>query len=400
MSHQTLRVSDEVKTPSNVITVIRILLVPVFVAVLLAPWPEWIGLDSVFSDSWKSIIAALIFIIISGTDWLDGYLARKRNEITDFGKFMDPLADKILVSAALICLVELGDLPTWVVLVILAREFIVSGVRMMAAARGEVIAASMIGKFKTVFQMIAIILFTIKGSFLVMSIGDEFYSALYIVSWIVMLIALGLTIASMIDYLVKAREFIGLGYVEKTANELLIDEVGEGLPEQAKNAELTIEELSALCIKLATEDGRTITTAESLTGGMIGQALTSVPGASNVFKGGVVSYTNEVKNRVLGVSAEDLKEVGAVSETVARQMAEGARKRLVSDYAIAVTGLAGPDADEFQNPVGTVWIALSTPESTSATKQHFDGDRAAIREKTTWFALRLTADALQRAARS
>ena len=94
-------------TPANIVTLARICLVPVFVVVLISPWPQWLGLPQVADDA-KSLIAAGIFILISCTDWLDGYLARSRGEVTDFGKFMDPLADKILVAAALLALIELG----------------------------------------------------------------------------------------------------------------------------------------------------------------------------------------------------------------------------------------------------------------------------------------------------
>ena len=128
-------------TPANIVTMIRILFVPVFVIALISPWPLWIdssgGLD--FLKPW---VALVIFLVLSLTDSVDGYLARSRNEVTNFGKFMDPLADKILVFAALVALVELNVLPSWVVLVILMREFIVAGVRMLAASRGMVIAAS------------------------------------------------------------------------------------------------------------------------------------------------------------------------------------------------------------------------------------------------------------------
>lgn len=195
-------------TPANVVTLVRICLVPVFVVALLSPWPEWFGLPQVAAGE-KSLIAAGIFVIISCTDWLDGYLARSRGEVTNFGKFMDPLADKILVAAALLALVELGTLPSWVVLIILAREFIVSGVRMMAATEGVVIAASWYGKAKTVFQMAAIVLFTIKDSHMVGSAGAAFGDALWVISWLVMLVALALTIISMMDYIVKARHLLG-----------------------------------------------------------------------------------------------------------------------------------------------------------------------------------------------
>ena len=374
------RSRPDIATPSNVITITRILLVPVFVAAFLAPWPEWLGLPIAFSDNWKAIIAAAIFVVISATDWLDGYLARSRNEVTDFGKFMDPLADKILVTAALICLVELGDLPTWVVLIILAREFIVSGVRMMAASKGTVIAASMVGKFKTVFQMIAIVLFAIKRSYMVGTLGEAFGDFLWTFSWVIMLIALALTIASMVDYLVKAREVIGLG--SQTA-----DIAEKNSQPDTDSLRLRASELSRSVITIATEKDIQVGTAESLTGGMIGSLLTSVPGSSAVYKGGVISYTNAIKEALLDVSASTLDTRGAVSEQTAMQMAEGARLTLGTDVAVSVTGLAGPDGDEYGNPVGTVWIGISSAESTQACKRLFSGDREAVRLQTSIAAL-------------
>ena len=364
-------------TPSNVITIIRILLVPVFVAALLAPWPEWFGMNKAFSNDWKSIIAAAIFVLISCTDWLDGYLARSRNEITDFGKFMDPLADKILVAAALIALVELGSLPTWVVLVILAREFIVSGVRMMAASKGVVIAASMLGKFKTVFQMIAIVLFTIKDSHMIGSFGEAVSDVLWDVSWVVMLIAIGLTIASMIDYLVKARDLLGFGDSGQG------DDESSGNVENESGSVFHLEEDARDLLDKARAQNKTIASAESLTGGMIGATLTSIAGSSDVFRGGVMSYTNEVKRDVLGVDAEILEREGAVCEQVAIQMAEGVRDALNSDLAVAVTGIAGPGGAEPGKPVGTVYIATTDGITTQAQRHEFEGTRSEVREQTT-----------------
>ena len=135
--------------------------------------------------------------------------------------------------------------------------------------------------------------------------------------------------------------------------------------------------------------GKRLATAESLTGGGIGQALTSVSGASAVFAGGVISYTNEVKNRVLGVPVEILDTCGAVSAPVAKAMAEGARTVLGADVAVAVTGLAGPDGDEFGNPVGTVFIGYADEQTAFAREYHFDGDRAQVREQTIEAALAL-----------
>ena len=128
-------------TSANIVTMIRILFVPIFVVALISPWPSWID-SSGDLDFIKPWVALVIFLILSLTDSVDGYLARSKNEITNFGKFMDPLADKILVFAALVALIELHVLPSWVVLIILIREFIIAGIRMLAASKGMVIAAS------------------------------------------------------------------------------------------------------------------------------------------------------------------------------------------------------------------------------------------------------------------
>ena len=128
----------------NKLTMLRVLLIPVFVVLLLAD----------FWGKWLDYLALAVFIIASLTDMLDGMIARKYNLITNFGKFMDPLADKLLVCSAMICLLDLGRIPAWVVIVIIAREFIISGFRLVASDKGVVIAAGYIGKAKTVFQMI------------------------------------------------------------------------------------------------------------------------------------------------------------------------------------------------------------------------------------------------------
>ena len=135
--------------------------------------------------------------------------------------------------------------------------------------------------------------------------------------------------------------------------------------------------------------GRKLATAESLTGGGIGSAITSVSGASKVYVGGIISYTNEVKHRVLGVPMEDLDNLGAVSAPVAQAMAEGARRVLQADVAVSVTGLAGPDGDEFGHPVGTVFIGYADERTAFAREYHFDGDREQVREQTVEAALAL-----------
>ena len=166
----------------NFLTILRVFMVPVFVVFMLA---------DLFGAA-DRYIAGGIFIAASLTDTLDGYLARKNNQVTVFGKFMDPLADKLLVCAAMICLVELGQLPGWIVIVIVSREFIISGFRLIAAERGVVIAASYWGKFKTVSQMLMVIL-------LVFDFGGVFD----ILEQIFIYLALILTVVSLIDYIYK-----------------------------------------------------------------------------------------------------------------------------------------------------------------------------------------------------
>lgn len=135
--------------------------------------------------------------------------------------------------------------------------------------------------------------------------------------------------------------------------------------------------------------GKRLATAESLTGGGIGQALTSVSGASRVYAGGIISYTNEVKHHLLGVPMELLDTLGAVSGPVAQAMAEGAKQALSTDAAVSVTGLAGPDGDEFGNPVGTVFIGYADSQTAFAREYHFAGSRADVREQTIQAALAL-----------
>lgn len=168
----------------NKLTILRVCLIPFFVVFLLA---EIFGT----ADDW---IALFIFIVASLTDMLDGKIARKYNLVTNFGKLMDPLADKLLVSAALICLNAMDRLAAWVVIVIISREFIISGLRQIASDNGIVIAASYWGKYKTTFQIIMICLLIVN------------IEALSILTTVVTWIAIALTIISMVDYMYKNRK--------------------------------------------------------------------------------------------------------------------------------------------------------------------------------------------------
>ncbi|MDV4151271.1 CDP-diacylglycerol--glycerol-3-phosphate 3-phosphatidyltransferase [Clostridium sp. AL.422] len=184
---------------ANKLTMLRILLVPLFLIFI-----------AVKNIPYGTFIATFIFIIASLTDQLDGYIARSRNQVTNFGKFMDPLADKLLVTAALISLVELQVVPAWATVIILAREFAVSGLRTIAASEGKVIAASMWGKIKTVTQIAAIIALLIQvnigSSEYLMSFiqnNDMFKEIINYGPKVLLLLAVIMTIVSGYDYFKK-----------------------------------------------------------------------------------------------------------------------------------------------------------------------------------------------------
>ena len=150
--------------------------------------------------------------------------------------------------------------------------------------------------------------------------------------------------------------------------------------------------MSLCCEVLKALEGKTLVTAESLTGGGIGAALTGISGSSAVYKGGVICYTNWVKENSLGVPGEILEAHGAVSAQVAEAMAIGARQKLQADVAVAVTGLAGPGGDEYGNPVGTVFIGYASEYQAFAVERHFEGDRESVRNQTIRAALELVLD--------
>lgn len=174
----------------NKLTIFRVILIVPFIILLLGGHAGWFGDNTFVTD----MIALAIFIIASLTDLIDGKIARKYNLITDFGKFMDPLADKLLVCSAMIALIEMSRIPSWIVIIIIAREFIISGFRLIASDNGVVIAASYWGKFKTTFQMVMICLMIVN------------LPQLQILTDIIMWIALVLTVVSLVDYLVKNKD--------------------------------------------------------------------------------------------------------------------------------------------------------------------------------------------------
>lgn len=184
----------------NKLTIFRMILIVPFVILLLGNFHEWGFMKAIFGGIMEYVngIAVAIFVLASLTDLLDGKIARKYNLVTNFGKFMDPLADKLLVCSAMICLVEMGRLPAWIVIIIIAREFIISGFRLIASDNGVVIAASYWGKFKTVFQMAMVIV-------LMLDIDHEFFRWAGIV---LTYVSLALTLISLADYIAKNRNVL------------------------------------------------------------------------------------------------------------------------------------------------------------------------------------------------
>jgi CDP-diacylglycerol--glycerol-3-phosphate 3-phosphatidyltransferase len=193
---------------ANRITLARIVFIPVFLVVLLGSFPEGIRAPGwwLLAQPW---LAAAIFVALAASDAVDGYIARSRNQVTTFGKFIDPLADKLLVTAALVALVDLGRIPSWVALVIISRELVVSGLRMVAVAEGRVIAASDYGKVKTVLQIVAIVAFLVRGSATLEEwLSPPLWGAFETLSWLVMAAAVVMTMLSMIDYFYHARDIL------------------------------------------------------------------------------------------------------------------------------------------------------------------------------------------------
>jgi CDP-diacylglycerol--glycerol-3-phosphate 3-phosphatidyltransferase len=432
---------QQIFTPANIVTMLRIAFVPAFVVLILAPWPSWVPDISASSalQMVKPLIAAIIFALLAFSDSVDGYLARSRNEVTTLGKFLDPLADKILVTAALLALVELGDLPAWIALVIIAREFLVSGLRMVASVEGFVIAASPLGKIKTVLQIVALLLFIVKGSTFVSTFVGSWMWLVNTVSWFVMAVALLFTLLSLVDYFMKSSEVLGLplngsqgilgipsrlaagrngtkggsaaavvavAETPQTFETSEISQVTEAarfteaaqVAEAARVTEAAQVTEATRVIECARAQGRTLGTAESCTGGLVAAALTEVPGASEVFCGTVVSYANEVKASMLDVSSDVIKSEGAVSAQVVEAMARGALVALDVSLSVSVTGIAGPTGGSKEKPVGTVWFGLAQRSggevAACSEVHHFSGTRSEVRAQATTQALKILAKKL------
>lgn len=363
-------------TPANSVTCVRVVFVPIWL--LMA---EVLG-GKVPTEgiSWGMFAVFAVFCLLSLTDKLDGYLARSRNEVTTFGKFLDPIADKLVVIVSLCYLLERGEPVTWPLLVIVSREFLVSGLRMVVASKGVVIAASDLGKWKTATTMGAICTNLLA---LALPADTILHTLLIYLAYAALFVAVLLTIWSGVDYFMKAWSSL---VDEDPANEAGAESSPLTWDDVTKKAEGVLEAARA--------KGLTIGTGESCTGGLVEGALTAIPGSSDVVMGAVGSYACSVKEALLGVSHETLERVGAVSSECASEMATGARRALDCDVAVSVTGIAGPGGAVPGKPVGLVWFGLSFGDEVRVVSEVFEGNRDQVRLQSVMRALDLIFEAL------
>jgi nicotinamide-nucleotide amidase len=338
----------------NALTISRLFAIPLLMFLLLVDFPN------------HDQVAAIVFVLFSLTDTMDGQIARRQGTVSDLGKFLDPLADKLFVLSVLIVLVEEQLVASWVVVVIFARELLITLLRTVAASQGSVIAAAPLGKTKTVAQVAAVTLLILQRP----------YPLVGLPAALVLALALLLTVTSGFDYLWRWRYVLSGG----------------------AGAESRVDPLARELGGLLKDGGSTVAVAESCTGGLLGSVITDQPGSSAYFLGGVVAYGDKAKRDLLGVDAGVLAKYGAVSGQVAEAMAEGARSRFRSTLAAAVTGIAGPDSDGTSKPVGLTYIAIASDEATSSHEFSFTGDRWSNRRQAVRESLRLLIQAARAAA--
>jgi CDP-diacylglycerol--glycerol-3-phosphate 3-phosphatidyltransferase len=337
----------------NVLTLSRLAAIPLLMVLLLVRFE---GHDQ---------IAAVLFLAFSFTDTLDGQIARRRGLVSDLGKFLDPLADKLFVLSVLIVLVQEDLVAAWVVVVIFSRELLITILRSVAATQGRIIAAAPMGKTKTATQMVAVTLLILQRP----------YPILVPLADLAVGIAIIYTVASGVDYLWRFRRVI-------------FPAAGAGPAVSGSPVNPLAKELGTLL----TERGLTLSVAESCTGGLLAALVTDQPGSSAYFLGGIVAYANEIKRDELGVPAALLTRHGAVSKEVALAMAEGVRSRFGTALSASITGIAGPDA-EGSKPIGLTYIGVATEHGSSCNEYLFTGDRWSNRRQAADEALRLLVEA-------
>jgi CDP-diacylglycerol--glycerol-3-phosphate 3-phosphatidyltransferase len=340
----------------NALTLGRLASIPALMALLLLRFP---GHDQA---------AAALFLLASLTDTADGQLARRRGQVTELGKFLDPFVDKLFILSVLIVLVQERELSAWIVVVIFGRELLITVLRSVSASQGRVIAATPWGKTKTVTQIGAVLLLILERPYPVITIAAEAAIAIAVV----------FTLVSGVDYLWRFRHIL-----DRPASLV----AAGGSPGSESPVDPLARDLGARLL----EAGLKLALAESCTGGLVAALVTDQPGSSAYFMGGVVSYSDTSKRDLVGVPEHLLQEHGAVSEPVARAMAEGARERFGADLAGSVTGIAGPGAEGTSKPVGLTFIGVSSKHGTEVSKFEFSGDRWRNRRQAAEECLRLLA---------
>jgi CDP-diacylglycerol--glycerol-3-phosphate 3-phosphatidyltransferase len=345
----------------NSLTASRLLAIPILMVLLLFRFP--------YHDQ----LAAGVFVLASLTDTLDGNLARLRGQVTELGKFLDPLADKLFILSVLIVLVQVGELAAWVVIVIFGRELLITVLRSLSASQGHVISATPFGKTKTVSQVVAVLLLILQRP----------YPGLRLWASLAVGFAVAFTVLSGLDYLWRFRHV--LQRTDPSAAGRLVAVPSGGAP----GAESPVNPLARQLAERLGEGGVTVAVAESCTGGLLAAAITDQPGSSAYFQGGVVAYSNAVKNALLGVPEELLEKHGAVSVEAAKAMAEGVRRLLGADLALSITGIAGPEADGTDKPVGLTYIWLAGEGPGEGRSFTFEGDRWENRRRSVDEALNL-----------
>ncbi|HLZ93725.1 MAG TPA: CDP-diacylglycerol--glycerol-3-phosphate 3-phosphatidyltransferase [Candidatus Dormibacteraeota bacterium] len=353
----------------NALTISRLVAIPPLMLLLLAQFP--------YHDQ----LAAIVFVAFSITDTMDGQLARRTKTVSDLGKFLDPLVDKLFVLSVLIVLVQEGLVAAWVVVVIFARELLITLLRTVAASQGRAIAAAPLGKTKTVTQVAAVVLLILQRP----------YDWLGLPATLAVALALVLTVSSGLDYMWRWRHVLWGGVVQPPG---LVAVPSGGAP----GAESPVDPLARELGALLKGSGTTLAVAESCTGGLLGQLITDEPGSSAYFLGGVVAYGDQAKRELLNVPAALLARHGAVSGPVAEAMAAGVRERLRSTLAAAVTGIAGPSSDGSSKPVGLTYVAVASPSGVESREHMFSGDRWSNRRQAAGEALRMLIEAARGAA--
>ena len=349
----------------NALTISRLVAIPPLMYLLLADFQD------------HDQVAAAVFVLFSLTDTMDGQLARRTKTVSDLGKFLDPLADKLFVLSVLIVLVQEGLVAAWVVVVIFARELVITLLRTVAASQGRALPAAPLGKSKTVAQVGAVVLLILQRP----------YPWLGLPATLAIGIALLLTVTSAIDYLYRWRGVVAS--VVRGGGPVAVPSGG------APGAESPVDPLARELGALLLEGGLTVAVAESCTGGLLGALITDVPGSSAYFLGGVIAYGDQAKREHLVVAAGVLTRHGAVSAQAAEAMAEGARSRFGSTLAVSITGISGPGAEGTGKPVGLTYIGIATASGVASFEHHFSGDRWSNRRQAATEALRLLISAVR-----